>query len=301
MTDQQQPLQPSVTTAEHSNPSASHWTAEIPNTRVCPTCATPRSGEFCNNCGQRQLSERVKFWGMIYDLIERLTDVEQGLFFTIRSLFRNPGQVAKDYVSGKQKCYVNPLTVFLLGTAMQLLALWLTEDVLRDQIQQSLASSITAAQQETFKEAEEKLGGSMVNLLTDSYFLGIQQGYTYAALFFFCVPFAILLRWFHGLMGEPFRLGETTIFALYVMAMMLIVTAILTPITARFGSVPQIIMAMTAYSVIPQFAHSSFFKRSWPSRLLTLLATAITTAIFISSIMVIFIVTLLITAKLRVG
>ncbi len=291
---------PPITIEANTGLNPNHWTDTIPESGRCPMCTEVQTGEFCSNCGQRQLRERIKFWSMVHDLFERLTNIEKGFLFTILSLFRRPGQVARDYVSGKQKCYINPLTLFLLGTAMQLAALWLTQDVLRNRMVQDFTQASMPAQQERLEPLEKKLGKSMPEALAESYFMSIQQGYAYAALLFFCVPFATTLKWFHALMGEPFRLGETTIFSLYIMSQMLIVTAVCTPITARLGTAPQMIMAGAAYTLIPQWGHTDFFQRTWASRLLTFIATGISAVIFVSSILVIFLVTFIVTTIIRI-
>lgn len=233
---------------------------------------------------------------MARDLIEKVTNIEKGYLFTLLSLFRRPGRVPRDYVSGKQNCYVNPLTYFLIGTALQLVALWFTQDVLRDQLVTRFQSSApSATQQAQFSQIEEKLGKPMGEAMAESYFLSIQQGYAYAALLFFCVPFGLLLYWFHTLLGEPFRLGETIVFSLYIMGQMLLITAVLTPFCARIGTSVQMVMAMATYIGIPQWAHGDFFQSTWPSRLLTLLATGLSMLLFIASIMCIFLVTFVVT------
>lgn len=290
--------------AESTQPvavSAAHWTESIAQSLKCPSCGADQADAYCPTCGQRQLGERVRFGAMARDLVEKVTNIEKGYWFTVLSLFRRPGRVPRDYVAGKQNCYVNPLTYFLIGTALQIVALWFTQDILREQlVTQFESSKPSAAQEAQFEQLEGKLGKPMGEALAESYFLSVQQAYAYAALLFFCVPFALLLYWFHTLLGEPFRLGETIVFSLYIMGQMLLITAVLTPFCTRIGTSVQMVMALITYIGIPQWAHGDFFQSTWPSRLLTLVATGISMLIFVASIMCIFLVTFVVTVMLAV-
>ena len=282
----------------HSEPSggtsgradnAEHWTASITSRPSCANCGDPRIGDFCPQCGQKQLSERLKFWELVTNLFSRLTDIEAGLFHTFWSLCRNPGRVARDYVSGKQRPYTNPLTYFFIAATTQILAFWSVEDFVRAQLTSQMQTQFDqATNQEGYAKLEELLGSSVEASLVDSYVTAISQGYSYAALIFFAVPFALMLWLLHRAVGENFRLGETIVFALFTFSQMLLITACCTPFTIRVSNTLHMAMAIGTYVLIPQFAHGGFFARTWLSRLMTLISTLVAWIPFIASIIGIF-------------
>lgn len=277
----------------------SHWSEQIGEAAYCPNCGGVRLGAYCVACGQKQLTSRLKFGDLLKDLFSRMSNFEYGLLFTFLQLLIRPGGVARDYIQGKQRCYTNPLTYFFLGAALQLVSLWFSEGVLRQQIEESFSiqaaasSNANGEQPSQLKAIEDLFQKDPAEAIADVYISTIQQAYSYAALLFFCFPFGVLLKFLHRFSGEKFRLGETMVFALYVFGQMLVITAMLTPITVRLGTSYQSTMAIATYFILPQVAHTTFFKRSWRARVLTLLATGCSMLIFIMAIVGIFIASIL--------
>lgn len=264
-----------------------HWTESITTNQFCASCGATREGNFCRECGQRHFQERLRFWELLKELISKLTDLERGLFHTFIEMFRRPGQVSRDYVAGRQKPYVNPLTYFFIGAASQILAFWSVLPLFREQFTTQLAPMRPAG--DAGEKFEELMGQPFVDVLVDSYISGIMQGYSYAALFFFVVPFAVLLWLFHGGLGEKFQLGESVVFSLFTYGQMLILTAAVVPFTLRMGQNVHLVAAVIVYLSVPQIAHTHFFQRTWVSRLITVLATGISWASLLVGINLIFI------------
>ncbi len=288
MPGQEHEQHPPESTETYRPERDTHWTDQIASNPNCANCGTPRDGAFCVQCGQQHLDDRLKFGGLIKTLFSRLTDIDRGLYHTFICLCKRPGVVARDYASGKQKPYVNPLTYFFLAATLQVISFWSVMGYFRAQLQADLREQLQDA--ETNVRLEKLLGESLPDAMADSYATAVTQGYSYLALFFYAIPFAGLLWLLHKARGEVFRLGETVVFALYVFSQILVLTAALTPFALRFGTTVQMIMALAVYVTVPQLAHGGFFERSWTSRLATTLATMLAWFPFVLSILALFLI-----------
>lgn len=274
------------------------WLLNAGTNSRCANCGQPRRETFCSSCGQKHQPGRLAFWALVKELFTRLFNVERGLLHTFLSLLRHPGLVARDYVCGKHRPYVNPLAYFFIGAAAQMLALWLSESEIRDGFVEAFNSSNTAAEARgatpPLERLEKFLGADYSVSLANIYLSTMKQAYTYAALFFFSLPFSVLLMVFHRVSGDKFRLAETAVFSLFLTGQMLIVTAMILPISMRISPTVQTILGPSAYVVITAWGHRQFFRPTWVSRLMTATSLIISVAIFVTSILSIFGVSIII-------
>ncbi len=268
-----------------------HWLDQILLCAECPNCGAARVGAYCADCGQKQLMARLRFGELIRSLLSRITAVEAGLFHTFWCLCLRPGSVAKDYIRGIQRPYVNPLTYFFLAATAQVLAFWSVQDILREQLGGQIEKQIEqSAQADANARIEQMLGTTLHEALTDAYLTAVTQSYSYAALIIFAIPFAFLLWLLHRWRGEPFRMGETIVFSLFTFSQILFYTAAMTPFTARIDASLHGVAALSIYIVVSQYAHGQFFSRTWPARVLTLLSMIIAWIPFLFSIVGFFII-----------
>lgn len=297
-------MNPSPNLSDSDSP---HWTEEIGQDIVCQNCGDARQGNYCSACGQKHLVKRLHFGSFVQRVFSELFSLDHSLLKTWLALFTQPGQLARDYVSGRQKCYLSPLTFFLIGTAAQLLVLLALGGLLREKIENGILTTLEKVQaanaeaespedalpkevdpDEALDEGENEGEASKIRAsaakFADNYLSAIQQVYTYGALFFFCIPFAIALYLTHRLAGEKFRLGETMVFSLYIFGQMLILTAIANLLTIPFAFSLQPIGAIGVYLIYPLYAHAPFFKSTWFSRAMTFLSTCVASGIFFFSL-----------------
>lgn len=94
---------------------------------LCVSCTTPRAGVYCSACGQREPRGRLTLRGVLHSAFHQLFDVEQGVLFTLLGLFRRPAQVARDYIRGATRRYVNPVKYFVLTLTSAQLVAWQTD------------------------------------------------------------------------------------------------------------------------------------------------------------------------------
>ena len=90
---------------------------------ACPNCGAARLGDYCHGCGQHHLEAPVTLRLLWREFAERVLKMERGLLVTARDLTVSPGAVARRYLSGQRRRYVNPLSYLLLGAAVTLLLL----------------------------------------------------------------------------------------------------------------------------------------------------------------------------------
>ncbi|SFR52681.1 Protein of unknown function [Robiginitalea myxolifaciens] len=76
---------------------------------------------FCPNCGAKTEVRRVTFKTLIKDFLDRVFDLDNSLFRTIKGMILRPEAVIDGYLSGLRKRYLNPVSV--LGISLTLAGL----------------------------------------------------------------------------------------------------------------------------------------------------------------------------------
>ncbi len=167
----------------------------------CQNCGAPLVGEYCHQCGQRHVS-RLRVLYLVRRFLESaldLEDLERGVGQTLRRAARNPGRVARRYVDGERREFVNPFGYFLLtATATFLIFSMFQEAWMQSQAEAYEATwhSLGINPQEVFRPGSplRSLGWSSTHDLAAGIFQVLQQVQTYVGLFT-CVAAGLFLRW----------------------------------------------------------------------------------------------------------
>lgn len=92
--------------------------AQPDHTIQCLNCETAFSGRFCPQCGQKASTARLRLRQLVRDFWANILDLDSKILRTIIGLTRNPGQVCRDFVSGKRIRYVHPIRYSLAILAL---------------------------------------------------------------------------------------------------------------------------------------------------------------------------------------
>jgi hypothetical protein len=82
---------------------------------ICPNCQTILQAEnnFCPNCGQENHELNVPIGHLAYEVVESITHFDTKLWNTIKSVFKQPGKITKDFVEGRRASYVHPVRFYI--------------------------------------------------------------------------------------------------------------------------------------------------------------------------------------------
>lgn len=100
-------------------------------TKNCLNCEKKVEGNFCKNCGQKTSTHRFSLTHFfLHDFIHGIFHVDEGIFFTLKKLFTNPGNSIRNYVQGKRVGFFNSFTlIVLLITTNHLIRLFFHVDL----------------------------------------------------------------------------------------------------------------------------------------------------------------------------
>lgn len=87
----------------------------------CKSCATPLSGVYCGQCGQKVIQRRITMRALFDDIFSQISNLDKGLIYTFWMLFKNPRQVVLDYLAGKTIKYSSPFKYLIFWTAVSAL------------------------------------------------------------------------------------------------------------------------------------------------------------------------------------
>lgn len=82
--------------------------------RICLNCGQESEGNYCPRCGQSFATRRFTMRTFGIHLLSSLTRVSGDLVRTAWGLLRHPWRVVADYVKGKRKGLVSPVSMLLL-------------------------------------------------------------------------------------------------------------------------------------------------------------------------------------------
>ena len=97
-------------------PSTCRYAARVsdsPRDRVCPECGTTSPSEldakFCHRCGQELEVPRLRLREILSQAIDSLVSLELPILRTLRDLSWRLGSVARQWIAGRRRRYVNPI------------------------------------------------------------------------------------------------------------------------------------------------------------------------------------------------
>lgn len=88
---------------------------EIVNTVLnCTNCHEPITGDYCSSCGQKRFSpDNLSLSRFIRDFAKELFSFDNRLLRSLRPLLFQPGVLTRDYIDGKQKQFIRPVSLFV--------------------------------------------------------------------------------------------------------------------------------------------------------------------------------------------
>lgn len=85
---------------------------------LCKNCATNFRGNFCPHCGQSAHEHRINASSIIHDIPHSVFHIDMGFFHTLIQLFKKPGLMLEEYISGKRVPYFRPMAYVVLLSAV---------------------------------------------------------------------------------------------------------------------------------------------------------------------------------------
>src|SRR5687768_8413396 len=74
--------------------------------RDCLNCGTVVTGQYCQECGQKNVEPRQSLWHLITHFFNDLTHFDGKFFLTLKLLIIRPGFVSEEYVKGRRTKYL---------------------------------------------------------------------------------------------------------------------------------------------------------------------------------------------------
>jgi hypothetical protein len=82
----------------------------------CPNCGTPLAGRFCHTCGQKRLEpEEQRFRWFLGQVIKALTMADGRFLGSLGRLVFRPGTLDRDWLAGRRRRQLAPLSLFLIA------------------------------------------------------------------------------------------------------------------------------------------------------------------------------------------
>jgi len=87
----------------------------------CKNCDNLFEGKYCNNCGQKQYTDKDKSVGLLFqEVFHFLTHFEGTFLTTLKTILFRPGKLSQDYSEGIRKKYFKPVSMFLFSVILYL-------------------------------------------------------------------------------------------------------------------------------------------------------------------------------------
>lgn len=84
--------------------------------RPCTNCGDPTPGNFCRTCGQRKVEVHVSITRMLMEVLDDQFSINSALPRTLWALFLRPGQLTREYMSGRIARYIPPFRLYLVAS-----------------------------------------------------------------------------------------------------------------------------------------------------------------------------------------
>jgi len=100
---------------------------------ICINCNFENNIEnkFCPNCGEKSEISKITFNSIFVGGFSTITNMDKGFLFNVKNLFLNPNKTVKDYINGKRKNILNPISFLIITITIYLIA----DSIIQDEIE----------------------------------------------------------------------------------------------------------------------------------------------------------------------
>lgn len=93
--------------------------------RQCANCQSRLEGPYCATCGQRNIDLERPIWSLVGDILKETFEVDGRVAVTLKTLFRSPGKLTSEFLTGRRRAYTSPLRLYLaISISFFILAAW---------------------------------------------------------------------------------------------------------------------------------------------------------------------------------
>lgn len=124
----------------------------------CLNCGESLDGKFCSNCGQQQKDSDRSLKHLLGDLLNNLFFLDNRFWVSYKYLLFKPGVMTYEFLEGKRRKFMSPITLFLFVNVLYFFVSPLTDYSLSltDQMQQPTHGSLASRMVEQKLAEEEK-------------------------------------------------------------------------------------------------------------------------------------------------
>lgn len=87
----------------------------------CISCSNIHEENYCSNCGERKTVKKITFPAMFEYTLSSIIDMDKGFLFNVKSLFINPKKIITNYILGKRKGILNPISFLIFSITLYLI------------------------------------------------------------------------------------------------------------------------------------------------------------------------------------
>jgi hypothetical protein len=204
-----------------------------PASDACPNCGQAAMAAYCSQCGEKRREHADwKLSRLASEAFAEFTNLEHSkIWQTFRLLLFKPGQLTRDYWSGRRKSYLGPVKLYLVFFALSLILYSIHRPTAVYDVRTLAAADSTGDFSRVLDKLAEKRGVPTAQVIQElnsrwqSYLSMSQVVYP----LFVALALKLLLR------RRGLYFAEHLIFALHTLAFMLLSFAIQWPLLVLFG------------------------------------------------------------------
>jgi len=101
----------------------------------CRNCDALLEGTYCQRCGQKDIDLERPLRELVANIVKETFEVDGRAARTVKTLFRHPGMLTREFLAGRRRYYTPPLRLYLvISVSFFLLIAWMaSQGVLLEQ------------------------------------------------------------------------------------------------------------------------------------------------------------------------
>lgn len=119
---------------------------------TCISCNKLHDENYCPNCGEKNGIKKITFSSIIEDAFSTITNMDKGFLFNIKSLFLDPKKITTNFISGKRKGILNPISYLIISITIYLIVI---------NVFKTPPKEVTETTTSTFYASGQKIGNAV--------------------------------------------------------------------------------------------------------------------------------------------